>query len=278
MIKHSFKTNSLENLSLSVYNTGYQRCESRHTWGPATRDHYLFHYVASGKGVFNTGISSHSPSAASHSLTTGDMFLIFPGQVSYYTADNDDPWEYYWVGFNGTEAQRLVKLTGFTSDNPTLSLTDKEQAKTLLMNIYESRGNSPAAEANMLGHLYLFLGRLINMHGQNSNDLRPLDYLSKALKFIQCNYSDNIGVSDIADYVGISRSQLYRVFITHLGIAPSEYLQKHRINEACSLLVDRTLSVSEVAYSVGFIDPLYFSKFFKKHKGMTPTDYKYNQK
>lgn len=267
--KHSFKTTALENLSLAVYNTGYQKCGRCHTWGPATRDHYLIHYVSSGKGTFKSG-------GRSYSLTAGDMFLIFPGQIAAYSADSLNPWEYYWVGFNGTEAQRLVKLSGFSGNQPILRLPDAEQVQPLLLNIYNGSGNTPAAEAEMLGYLYLFLSRLIKARGQNHEDYGLRDYLAKALRYIQYNYADDIGVSDIADYVGISRSQLYRAFIAFFNISPNEFLQKYRINEACSLLRDRSLTVSEVAGSVGFSDPLYFSRVFKKRKDMTPTEFRIN--
>jgi AraC-like DNA-binding protein len=264
--KYSFRSEKLENFGLAVYNTGYQKCAGNHTWGPATRDHYLIHYVSSGKGVFNFG--GHT-----YSLTTGDMFLIFPGKTSFYTADSAEPWEYYWVGFNGTDAKRLVRLSGFSIENPILKLPQVSQVKPLLLNIYNGRGNTPEAEAEMTGYLYLFLSRLIKNHERNRDSFGMRDYLAKALRFIQYNYADEIGVSDIADYVGISRSQLYRAFISFFNISPNDFLQKYRLNQACSLLRDRSLTIAEVAGSVGYKDPLYFSRVFKKHKGTTPTQY-----
>lgn len=57
------------------------------------------------------------------------------------------------------------------------------------------------------------------------------------------------------------------------GLSPHDYLQKYRINEACSLLRRRDFTVAEVAGSVGFSDPLYFSRIFKKLKGLSPSDY-----
>jgi AraC-like DNA-binding protein len=201
------------------------------------------------------------------------LFLIFPGKISSYSADYSNPWEYYWVGFNGTEAQRLVNLSGFTKENPILRLPKDSQVKPLLLNIYRGRGNTPDAEAEMTGYLYLFLSRLIQTREQNRSSFGLRDYLSHALRFIQYNYASEIGVSDIATYVGISRSQLYRAFIAYFNISPNDFLQKYRLNEACSLLRDGMLTISEVAGSVGFQDPLYFSRVFRKHKGMTPTEY-----
>lgn len=263
--KHSFRSTMRENLGLAVYNTGYQKCERHHTWGPATRDHFLIHYISSGKGVFRA-------SDRTYALAQGDMFLIFPSQIVSYIADDCDPWEYYWVGFNGTEANRLVNLSGLSRENPLLRLPEVGEVKMLLLNIYNSSGNTPAADASMIGYLYLFLSRLIQEHG-SAPSYGTRDYLAQALRFIQHNYASGIGVTEIAGYVGISRSQLYRAFISCFNISPNSFLRKYRINEACSLLHSGAYTVAEIANSVGFADPLYFSRVFKKIKGVTPSDY-----
>ena len=93
-VKHSFKNTLKENLALAVYNTGYQKCAPGYTWGPALRDHYLLHYIESGEGWYTGG-------GKTYHLTKGDLFAVFPSQVVCYVADHLDPWEYYWVGFNG---------------------------------------------------------------------------------------------------------------------------------------------------------------------------------
>ena len=76
----------------------------------------------------------------------------------------------------------------------------------------------------------------------------------------------------------MSRSQLYRAFLAHFDISPHAFLQRYRINEACGLLHRKAYTVTEIANSVGFSDPLYFSRAFKKIKGMSPSAYqKYAQ-
>ena len=267
--KYSFRSALRENLSLAVYNTGYQKCDRSYSWGPAARDHYLIHYIASGKGIFYY-------EGKTYALSQGDMFLIAPSQLAAYTADNTEPWEYYWVGFNGTEAHRLLNMSGFTAASPVLHLYEggtAEPIQQLLLCIYQSRGNTPSADANMIGYLYLFLGKLIELTGNTHKTSSIQDYLAQALRFMQYNFAGDIGVEDVASYVGISRSQLYRAFMATFSMSPHEFLQQYRINEACSLLRRGAFSVAEVASSVGYNDALYFSRVFKKRKGMTPTEY-----
>ena len=177
------------------------------------------------------------------------------------------------MGFNGTEAGRLLSLAGFSRETPVLRPPRPEGLKEMLLHIYRSGGNTPAADADMVGYLYLFLAELIRRNERQAPAVGTKDYLEQAVRFIQRNYASDIGVSDVAAYAGVSRSQLYRTFQAGFGLSPHDFLQKYRISEACALLRSRRYTVAEVAGSVGFNDPLYFSRMFKKIKGVTPTDY-----
>ena len=268
--RYSFKDTLKENAGLSVYNTGYEKCAGNHSWGPALRDHYLIHYVASGCGTFACNKQSYI-------LRAGDLFLITPSQLVSYRADTQDPWEYCWVGFNGTDARRLVTMAGFSKRDPILHSHDPATTSRLLMNIAEVSGNTAAADAEMAGCLYMFLAHLIRMNEEEIANAPHQKYVSNALRFIQYNYANDIGVSDIAGYVGISRSQLYRAFLEDFGMSPHSYLQSYRINEACSLLRNPDFSIAEIAGSVGFNDPLYFSRVFKSIKHRTPSEYQHEE-
>ncbi|MBQ8683923.1 MAG: AraC family transcriptional regulator [Clostridia bacterium] len=269
--RYKFRDALKENTGLAVYNTGYEKCDSGHSWGPAVRDHYLIHFVSSGKGVLHCNKQEYA-------VDPGSLFLISPSQLASYQADTNDPWCYSWVGFNGTDARRLVNQTGFTAQAPVLVSSDPKQTETLLRQIADASGNTADADAEMAGRLHLFLAHLIHMHGHRATTDTHQTYVANALRYIQYNYSGDIGVNDIARYVGISRSQLYRAFLQDFGISPHNYLQKYRINEACSLLRDPRYSIAEIAGSVGFNDPLYFSRVFKTIKHCTPTEYQKNMK
>ena len=99
-------------------------------------------------------------------------------------------------------------------------------------------------------------------------------YVEKAETYIGTNYSYPITVEDVASYVGISRSHLFRSFQAYRHKSPKEYLSEYRIKQACHLLKETNLSVSAIAYSVGFDNNLYFSKAFKKQKKMSPSEYR----
>ena len=269
----SFKTNFItketDMVSLSVYNVGFQKCEPLHTWGPGVRDHFLIHHVEKGKGHYIVG--GHE-----YTIFAGDTFIVYPyDQITYY-ADEDDPWEYYWVGFSGSDAPSLMLATDFTRESPILHHDSQNSMKVrrIILDIYEARGNSLANQLEMTGKLYTALAFFIksSSHKQNRED-SYLTYVKAAKSYISSNYSYEISVDQIADYIGISRSHLFRAFRMHVGVSPKEYLTNYRINTACALLRESSLSVTAISKSVGFENNLYFSKAFHKVKGVSPSEY-----
>ena len=268
LLKQSYKQSYTDNVELSIFSCGHEVCQPGHTWGPGVRDHYLIHLVVAGKGVFQVG-------GASFHLQEGDLFLVKPNQLNTYAADATDPWEYYWVGFNGACANKLVQQTPFTDHHPLHHCKDPQSVREALYNIYLSRVTEPQQEALMTGYLYLFMAQLM----KEARDTMPnpgsssSQYVLAAIKYIQFNYSHDISVDDIAKAVGVSRSHLYRVFMANVGQSPIDYLTGYRISEACSLLKNAHLSIAEIAVSVGFFDQFYFSRVFKKVKGVPPSKY-----
>ena len=266
--KQSFKQNYTDNVELSIFNCGLQSCERDYTWGPGVRDHYLIHYVVGGKGTYTVNNTVFE-------LQAGDVFLAKPSQLITYSADQDDPWEYYWVGFNGACANKLVLQLPFRDNQPVHHCVNTERVKEALLNIFLSRGPDPRNEALMVGYLYLFIAELMQealaLEPRTSNS--SSQYVINAIKYIQFNYSHDISIDDIAKAVGVSRSHLYRVFMSNVGQSPIDYLTSYRISEACFLLKNSQLSIAEIAVSVGFFDQFYFSRVFKKAKGVPPSKY-----
>lgn len=266
--KQSFKQQDIDHIDLSVFNCGRQSCEGGYTWGPGVRDHYLIHYIVGGKGTYTVDHTVYE-------LGAGDVFLAKPNQLICYSADSADPWEYYWVGFNGAGANRLVLELPFREGQPTHRCKNAERIQKALLDIFLARGPEPRDEALMVGYLYLFAAELM----QEAQKLAPhiagssAQHVLNAVKFIQFNYAHPIGIDDIAGAVGISRSHLYRAFMRNLGRSPIDYLTQYRIDEACALLKSSSLSIAEIAVSVGFFDPFYFSRVFKKNVGVPPSRY-----
>ena len=264
--KYSFKVPERAELSLTVYNVGFQKCAPEYGWGPGVRDHYLLHYIVSGHG-------SYEAEGRTFVLGPGDAFLARPDIPIYYRADRELPWEYYWVGFSGPSAPLLLAQTPFSRKCPVLRPAAGEQLRQALLDIYKARGGDYPSAVRMAGYLQAALGLLMES-GQHRGEDALEDYARQGAVFIQQNYSRSVTVEQIARQTGVSRSYLYRAFQTAFGCSPSEYLTRYRIQRAAQLLRHSALPVGTVATSAGFEDPFYFSRVFRREMGVSPTEYR----
>lgn len=178
---------------------GTQKCKPGHYYGPAVRDYFLIHYIFRGKGIFQVGDKTYN-------LTGGQGFLICPGIVTYYQADFDDPWHYSWIGFNGLNAEYLLKKAGLNTENPIFTYRKDRFIENYFEQMLESGQMPKSKEIRLLGLLYLFLSRLIEENKQPlvpEKDIKKKEqYIKQIVDFIEINYSRKISIREIARYAG----------------------------------------------------------------------------
>ena len=114
---------------------------------------------------------------------------------------------------------------------------------------------------------------LVDLAEQNTSEYIPLKEIA-ARQHISQKYSEPIRISEIAKHCGLDRSYLSKLFKNATDMTPQEYLLSFRMNKAKELLKDSSISVQNVAYSVGYNDPFSFSKFFKRETGLSPSEYR----
>ncbi len=266
--KNSYKATERALVSLSVYNVGFQNCDPGYQWGPGVRDHYLIHYVYAGRGTYQTKGSTYD-------LCTGDAFLVYPHTEIIYRADDETPWEYAWVGFTGSDAAMILRATDFSERTPCIfQVKNGEEIRRQLLHIYDARGSGFEHAVEMAGRLYTTLALFLKSAHRKESKNTASTYVQKSIEYISANYSYAITVEDIAAYVGLSRSHLFRSFTDAVGQSPKEYLTNFRMKQACYLLEHSDLSVTAIANSVGFDNGLYFSRTFHRKKGMPPKEYR----
>ncbi len=249
---------------LTVHFTGYEKCRARHSFGPAVRQQYLVHYVLSGKGWFRTG-------GQCYHLESDSIFLIRPGEPAYYEADGQDPWEYCWVGFDGSDAAELMQTCGLL-DRPVHSGCSGEARGTVLR-LYQEAISNRGNGVLYRGLLYQFFSFLVVRPGA----LRPAgagEYLKKATEYIRRNYMYDISVAGVASFVGVDRSYLYRMFCQWEHMPPQKYLLSCRMEAARRMLLESGYTVTEVAYSCGFRDVSSFDKAFRGAMGASPSAFR----
>lgn len=245
---------------------GEEQCEKSHSFGPCIRSNYLLHYVYNGSGIFQTENKTYH-------LHEGQMFLISPNQLTYYKADDTNPWLYRWIEFNGSMSQAILKSVGLDENMPIY--TDEE---------YNSVGNALCdiiSSGEMCFELLMqkFWNLIFKItNGEQINTISNAEeYIQKAETFIKTNVHKKISVSDVAKYIGIDRSYLTRLFNEYKKTSPQNYIISLKMNTAALYLKNTNVSVNETAQSVGYYDTHIFNRTFKKQFGVSPTIWRQKQ-
>ena len=271
MLEH-FWNNPIKYSDLKVYQYGYEECAPNHSYGPANRDHFLLHFISSGKGTFRSKNKSYA-------LSAGQGFLICPGIVTSYSADENEPWTYSWIGFSGTNAEYYLSRAGLSSENPVFSYENTEEFHKIFAELLLLDRNKISDQVRMIGYIYMLLALMMEnsltlaLEGKAFFSSKE-EYVKNAVLYLQTNFSRKVTVQETADYLGLNRSYLGVIFKEITGLTPQEFLVDFRIDKAKKLLLDKSMSIGDVSRSVGYDDPLTFSKLFKKKVGISLNSYR----
>lgn len=262
-------------IDLGLYQFGWERCKPSHTFGPAARIHYLFHYIISGTGTLYADDSSGN--THTYPVKSGQGFMIFPNQINTYIADRNLPWEYVWIEFDGLWAKEAIEFAGLSPNAPIYHAHFHDLRDTMANEMLYIAQHGDMAPLHLMGHLYLFLDALTrsvsSMEFSRGSRLRDF-YVHEAISFVEQNFQNNISVEDIADNCGLNRSYFGKIFREAVGKTPQEFLINYRITKAAELLKLTRLSVGDIGKAVGYDNPLHFSRAFKNIYGISPREWR----
>ena len=225
---------------------GYEMCRPSHSYGPHIRDHSIIHICLSGKGVIHD-------KRGDHSVSGGEFFIIRDGEMTVYTADHDDPWEYLWIGFKGGA------VSGFSDERTVFSCPE-----SLMERIKDSVMHTDTGALRFAAYLFEL------MSVAPGDSALSLDLASKIRRYVKYNYMDEISVDSLSALFGFDRTHLYRVFMKKYGVGIKEFITGTRMSRARDLLLGGC-SVADTAYMVGYRDEFNFSKAYKRYFGIPPS-------
>lgn len=270
------KNPNLEDLSVPVKinNCGYYRVHTGpviETPHPEGRNDYQLLYIAAGKGHFY-----FKGSKKATIVEKGNMVLFRPKepQVYYYYAK--DKTEVYWVHFTGWKVEQYldsydlpkkenVFFTGVSPDYPWIY-------NQIIKELQLQRANYDDVIKLFLHHILLTINRYIKEGKQAKNE--TISDIERAVHYFNENYNKAISIEQYAQEHLMSVNWFIHSFGEVMQIPPMQYVVSLRIAAAKGYLEKSNKNVGEIAGIVGYDNPLYFSRLFKKHTGMTPTEYK----
>ena len=233
---------------------GYETCESGHSFGTAVREYFLMHYVLSGCGEYKNG-------GRTYKVSRGQFFLIRPDELTFYKADADDPWEYVWLGFTGSETAALDRL-----ESPVGKLPEEIFRELVSM----MNNGFPEWESMREEYLVTVIYRI--MAALSAHD-GGTHYAERAENFIRTSFMEKVSIEGIAKSLSLDRRYLSRLYRERYGQSMREYLLCVRLENAARLL-EGGYGVSEAAFMSGFEDRSDFSRAFRKKYKKSPAEYK----
>lgn len=258
----SYSSDNDQQVELFVCQFGEEACHPSHAFGPHVRDHYLIHFVASGSGVFCCGDRQYT-------LSAGQGFLILPGEETFYQASREDPWHYAWVGYRGIQAEALTRTAGLDDMHRIFTAQDPEAIWDTLSTMRQDARNLRLIQLSAAGSLLRFLSQIAPAQDPIAASATR-QYCEKARWYLEGRYDRDVSIQETADFVGLSRSHLYRIMMKEWGCSPKSLLLQTRMRHARQLLVSTSLTLDEIAHRIGLQTGAQLGAAFRTVYGISP--------
>lgn len=240
------------------------------TWRPRGRLDFQLIYIASGKAYFYFD-------GEEHVVPAGHMVLYRPKEPQKYDYYGVDQPEAFWVHFTGGNVTNLLRSYG---------LTDKKSVFCCGSNLeYQALFRAMINELQMCKDNYaemleMYLRQIFIMYQRHSKDTLKLDStqhleeIDRATIYFNEHYNEDISIDEYARSHNMSISWFIRTFKQYTSFTPMQYILSKRIYNAEILLHNSHYNVTEISQIVGYDNPLYFSRIFKKARGLSPSEYR----
>ena len=239
--------------------------------------------------------------SSEHQVTlTAGMHLLVPANVAYTVTATEDC-DYYFISFNTyepiisvedqvvadilneeSEKQRKARNLDYNSPGNYVYISESashgDRANKLqyqLSRCSEYRyGNSPLDRLRLLNSFFTALLTLASDTGEQLLDTKHLSpTLLKLIRYIEENYTSPLSLQILSEQFALSKQYIMRLFRQQFGVTVTHYINEIRLRKSLELLTFHSLSISEVAYAVGFSSVYYYDRLFKSTYSITPTEY-----
>ncbi|MCB1841538.1 MAG: AraC family transcriptional regulator [Halioglobus sp.] len=243
--------------------TGHRMQRPRH-------DDNLLLYCVAGQG------HAHCDSW-SGKVAPGDALVLPQGLAHEYQASGDDPWSIYWVHFQGSAAAMFNQYLGYRENGKPLTavgVSPTLAARFREMMAVRRTGYSTHAfvhAANQLRQLLTQIAAAIR--SSEASDRHSFD-LERLQRFMQENIDQPLDLDTLAATASLSKYHFATKYKALTGYSPIRHFLNMKMEHAGHLLDSSELSVKEIAATLGYDDPLYFSRQFSRTVGVSPRAYR----
>lgn len=239
----------------------FERCDKDKEQISLIVPYTVIHFVLAGEGTIN-----------GQKVSENTVFISYKDTHMDYYPSRTNPWSYVYVRLLGRDIKKAFLDYDFKQGITILPFHKKKELFHIL-SLYNSLcdyDNQQAARTMANAILLLFekesaMQDTVSVQNQNAEKIK---------RFIDENYHKKITVSLIADEFFLSKDYIRNLFVKFYGVSPKSYIQNVRMERAKKLLSKTQTDISLIANSVGYDDPLLFSKMFKKYYSVSPTKFR----
>lgn len=227
---------------------------------------YILLYCVSGKGnIFLQGKNIQ---------LQPDSFFIIPKNVPHrYASSVTDPWSIYWIHFAGENADLIYNRQQEKEDKTSIPHVERNTAMFEEMyQLLDGNFNTRSLEVVSI-KLQHFIASFIYYQETNFTSAQQ-DPIQHSVQFMKDNLNRVLNIEELAKQQRLSVSHYCRLFRSRTGSSPNQYFNQLKIQKSCQYLYFTDMHIKEICAAVGFDDPFYFSRLFKKFMGISPSGYK----
>ncbi len=254
------------------------------TWSTASLEGarcFRAFFLCHGRGVF-VGVDGEPLELTAPQIlwlpfeARGEFRLLAGGDGATLLASEDVVWR--TVGENPLGAQLRPLIDGaLLAPGPRLAASLSEIQALFDALARESRDpgpGAPAMTALYLGLLLMHLWRSCGLARESGSLDAGAPTAQRFRQLVELHYRDNLGVDDFSRLLGVTRAHLHNACLRALGRPPQRIVHERLIVEARLRLRETAQSIEQVGYSLGFRDPAYFNRFFRRLSGLSPGAYR----
>ena len=258
-----FIYNTKSSFPVIIENIGTTYPNPKYRVSRTNNDMFIFEYILSGSGYIEVN-------GEKFKVSTNDVYIIEPGQDHTYYSDPKNPFKKIWINFYSEIFKEIFNSFGLSGktvfkNSETLELFEQIQNLKKVSNFSD----------DLCYEIAPILFKILCKLAMNSSTLITVSKTAKLTKkYIDDNIYTNISIEDIADNLKLSKAHIIRDFTKNYGISPYNYIIEQKIALAKKMLVLHNMNITEISNQLGFEDTNYFSKFFKKKTGISPSQYR----
>ena len=247
---------------------------------PQAQDHYTYRkkglpenflfYCVDGYGWYKIGDKQYD--------VAPNEFFILPQNVEHaYGSTAENPWSIYWIHFGGEHLPHFNEIHTVKEHFKPCYIKNSPEIISLFSKIYKTLELGYSIDnlmfANMCLSHFITLFLYNSKHFKNEVNEKT-DAVDSAILYMQEHIDDNISLNNLSNQFNYSTSRFSNLFKEKTGYAPIDYFIQMKMQKASQQLDFTDTSINDIAISLGFDDPYYFSRRFRKVIGISPAKYR----